>query len=424
VAVFGTIQAEVSTAVSTVVTVSWSPTSPGTGWVEFQHGTQAPASIDPAGGAQAILLGLTAETTVPLQVFHDDGEQVWCSDTQAVTTGTLPAGLPTLTISAQDRAQAAEGYILMPIQGETLGWRTIVNRDGAYVWYHRNDAIRMWLSQDRQHILSLDNTYQADDPERAGVFERISLDGRTTVSIEVPGAHSDVVEVEEGVYATFGWDLRPSGDGRTIHGETIQEFSSDGEPTVVWSLFDDLTPDLEQIRWTENSGVWAHLNHLHYAPEEDAYYVSARNIMSVMRIDRATGRMTWHLGPGGDIQVPGKDPGWLLFNPHSAIPTDRGVLLFDTSSDLSGGCSAASEFAIDLEERTASHLWMYTTEDCLTSSYLGNALELDNGNRMLVLTMNTQIDEVTPDRDLVWRLEAPSGHLIRYTTWEQSLYPD
>ena len=43
---------------------------------------------------------------------------------------------------------------------------------------------------------------------------------------------------------------------------------------------------------------------------------------------------------------------------------------------------------------------------------------------MMILTVNAQIDEVSPDGELVWRLEAPSGSLIKYTTWERTLYPD
>lgn len=423
-AVFGPIQIEISDAISTVATVSWSPTTPGSGWVQLPEGQQAPATTDASGRAQAVLMGLTADTTVPVQIVHDDGVQVWCSATLEVTTGSLPTGLPMLTISHRDRAQEAGGYLLMPIRGDLLGWRLILNRDGEVVWYYPADAIRMWLSRDGQSILSLDNTYQHDDPNQPGLFERISLDGRSTASVRVPGAHTDVVEVGGGVYATLGWDVRPNGDGRDILGETIQEFSIDGEPVVIWSLFDDLDPKVEEIRWEKQNGIWAHLNHLHYAPEEDAYYVTARYLMSVMRIDRSTGRMTWHMGPGGDIGFTGEEAKTMMFNPHSAIPTEDGVLLFDTASEFSGGCSALSEFAIDLEDKLATNTWMYVTEDCLTSHYLGNALELDNGNRMMILTVNAQIDEVNSDGELVWRLEAPNGSLIKYTTWEQTLYPD
>jgi hypothetical protein len=195
---------------------------------------------------------------------------------------------------------------------------------------------------------------------------------------------------------------------------------------VVWTLFDTIEPDLSRLyetdpHWKVDAENWSHLNHLHYEPDEDAYYVTSRNLRQVYRIDRATGVASWVLSEGGGDFDPGDTE--VTLYPHSAEPTEDGVLLFDTSHVPSGGCSAMSEFALDLDAWTIAPSWLYYTEDCQYSWFFGNATELDNGNRMMVLATSGQIDEVNPDGELVSRLTSTSDLAYGFASWEASLYP-
>ena len=103
-----------------------------------------------------------------------------------------------------------------------------------------------------------------------------------------------------------------------------------------------------------------------------------------------------------------------------------GILIFDTGATdetNTDGCSAMVEYALDTEAWTAELLWRYTTEDCVYTEFWGNAEALDNDNRMIVLGTAGQIDEVTADQTLVWRMFAPTGITFGYVSRVGSLYP-
>lgn len=415
----------------TVFTFEWRPLDDGPGWIELWS-QQGPPRIVPViagedGSRTALLIGLKAETSYRYRVVQQiDGERV-CDPPEVLDTGALDPSLPTLTLVEHQPGLAAEGYTVLPLLDGGSGqghWTVVLDANADIVWAQRQDALRAHLSLDHRALIHNDHSYEPDSPSIIG---RAPLDGQPALEIVVPGAHTDVVEVEPGVYATFGWDLRHVEDaGRTVAGETILEVSADGETRVVWSLFDAAEPVFDhpfipEPGWSVEAEVWGHLNHLHYDAEEDAYYVSARFLDTVYRVERATGRTSWVLGQGGgDFQ---SDGGAIEFNPHSAVPTRDGVLLFDTGSTPSEGCSAAAEFALDTDAWSVRPTWLYHTEDCLTSGYLGNAALLDNGNRLLVLATNGQIDEVTPAGELAWRARAPWGWYLGYASHEHVLFP-
>jgi len=430
-ATFGEIEHEVNATIPTVVTVRWSPEADLESWVWFgaDLGNPRTAPSETVGADRgATLLGLRTDSTYSYRVVADTADGLVCTDTRSVTTGSLAAGMQTLSLPVYDESLAAGGYTVLVLSQEAgAAWIVILDHEGEFVWFKPVGpaGFRARLSLDRKAILVNDPTF---DPDEDGQISRIPLDGAAETVVSIDGAHTDFAEIDPGLYATFGWDLREYEDGdRTIAGETIVEASAGGGTTVVWSLFDDLEPDLTleyepQPYWTTDAGLWAHLNHLHYAPEEDAYYVTSRFLGAVHRIERAAGSATWVLAPGwGDFQP--AEGSLVDFSPHSAVPTDEGVLLFDTSSQLSGGCSAASEFRLDSESWTAEHTWIYATEDCLLCYAVGNSEELWNGNRTLVLSVNGQIDETTRDGELVWRLTAPFGCTFAYATRFESFYP-
>ncbi len=431
-AVFGQVQAALAETIPTVVNVSWQPQLEGTGFVRFWTASlpavDAPARSIGSGESVATLVGVPADTEVSFQVGVDTGDGTRCAPVQTIRTGALPAGLPSLTVSTSLPAAAAGGYTLLPLSDVSGGgappWLTIVDPDGQPVWFVDASTVRMRLSLDGQAVLYND---LVQDPAQDGSITRVSLDGSDRQQIVVEGGHFDFVEVSDGVYATFDWDVREVEGGALVAGERIVEATASGDEQVIWSVWDAAVPDLDNIHppndlWSIDAYDWSHLNHLFYDADEDAYYVTARNIGLTFKVSRATGETLWTLGRTSE-DFAAVVEGGIEFNPHSAVPTDRGVLLFDTDSPLSEGCSALSEFALDTDVWTAEQVWLYHTDDCLVSSYLGNAVELPGGNRLMVLAMNAQIDEVTPDLELAWRLNAPAGWMLGYGDRIDGFYP-
>jgi len=429
--VFGEVTAELSEAYPTVATVRWAPMVEGESWVWFGRASDepwsAPAFDGETSGRQAILLGMKASTEYRYQVVVSTDDGTLCTEPANLTTGALDPGLPSLILDGDSPDLASGDFTLLPMcdqGGDGRCWTLILDSDADVIWAHPEGPLRAWLSLDGRAVLLNDHAY---NPDLESTIRRVPLDGGEATKLSFLGAHTDFVEVEPGVYATFGWDLREYQDGaRTIAGENIVEIAEGREPRVVWSTFDTSEPDLSQQHptdptWSTETEIWSHLNHLHYAPDEDAYYATSRYLAEVYRIDRATGETTWTLGQGGgDFQQTGE--GQSSFNPHSAIPTADGLLLFDSGSVTSGGCSGMSKFAINDPPGTVEHTWLYTTEECLVTNYLGNAIELEGGNLMMVLAMNAQLHEVTPAGELAWRLQGPMGWIFGYATRTASLY--
>jgi hypothetical protein len=106
------------------------------------------------------------------------------------------------------------------------------------------------------------------------------------------------------------------------------------------------------------------------------------------------------------------------------VKTAQGMLIFDTMGWQTDGCTSMVEYAIDVDQRTALPTWSYATADCLYNQYMGNAVETHSGNRMLVLSMHAQVDEVTPDGDLARRFTLPYDYTINYASAVEHLYPD
>ena len=435
--IFGDITLHQSEEIPTVFELTWSPVLSGSSQVQLDVGDGElltfPTTSTTDGGLLSLLAGLKPSTTYEAQIILEAEDETFCSDPLDIETGTLPTYLPAFEFEELQPDQAAGGFTLIPLlQSAPPTYQIILDRDGEVVWYSEYDAIRMRLSIDGQAILIND---RITDPDRKGSILRLPLNGSEPSIIEVLGIHLDFVEVEHGRYASFGWDIRKvEGREHAMAGETIVEFTEDGEVHEVWNIFDYFDPSLIEgdnqipLNCCPDIMMWAHLNHLHYAPEEDAYYVSSRLLMAIFKIDRSSGELIWVL-PNFSSQIESsfalmEGSSSVSFTPHSAVPTKNGVLIFDTASQLTNDCSAISEFELDEFNWEINHLGVYTTEDCQVSSMMGNAEALWNDNRLLILSLNGQIDEVTEEGELVARWRAPQGTWLGFTTRVEALHSD
>ncbi len=421
---FGSIDLWVSGTVETVVEAVWTDESPGDTYLVFAADGEAlryaDAEAGPQEGMRAMLFGLKADTDYDVQIVREHQGSSWCSEPRSVRTGSLPADLPALDIETFH--EDVDGYLIAPVHTWSGGgWILILDGDGDVVWYRNGGHLRARLSRDGRAVITNDF---ANDAEQHGTIQRTELDGSGTSTVEVLGAHMDVVELETGRYATFGWETEVEADGTlTVLGETLLEVDADGEVTEVWRASDELVPDanVQDPSGNVDDAMWAHLNHLEYDRSEDAYYVVSRSLRAVYRIPRHLGTIDWTLAASkGDFQ-PADNLGQLEFNPHSAVPTDDGVLIFDTGSTRSDFCSAAIEYTLDDEAMTARQTWTYATDACLVTDYLGNAVHLSDGHRLLVLAMSGLVDEVDEEGTLLQRVQVPDGGWVSYATKVPSL---
>ena len=83
------------------------------------------------------------------------------------------------------------------------------------------------------------------------------------------------------------------------------------------------------------------------------------------------------------------------------------------------------EIALDtsaLDGDEVELVWSYEPDPALFCFSLGDVRRLPSGNTLVDFSVKGQVDEVTPDGDVVWRLTLGMGGALGYMTWLEDLY--
>lgn len=401
----------------TVLVARWTTETPSADTVTatFDGGVLSFPETEAATTHEVVLIGIPAATDTTLTLEHD-GDVVASFDAR---TGALPAWIPEMTYTAG--ITGFDGVTLVPIVPDGGGGVVAIDGQGRVVWsYPPTDTaseliVRARLSLDGRRVLY--NT-PADSADTPGAVHSVTLSTSRRETIELTGGHLDFVETTPGSYATLGWDLREI-EGRRFAGDHIVERDADGTERVVWSVWDWFAPDLERA-WPHlyladpDVEDWSHINGLAYAAEEDAYYVTMTFNDGIARIDRATGALTWVLANSDSDFVWGDDR--LVQQPHGVQRLDDGGLLVFNRGYYGdpGSRSEAVEITLDQSAWTADRRWTYADPGGIKVLFLGSAQRLDSGNTLISWSSAGQLDEVTPDGQLVGRLSTAIGSAIGF----------
>ncbi len=413
--------------IPTVVWVRWRTAEPSMGLVRATFGADVIVVEEaaPATEHAVLVAGVPENTMVQVEVRSAEALPA----TAEITTGDLPEWVPDVAYAADVPEQSAGGFtVASVIDLDGGGGVVALDHVGRPVWAHtRIDdkagaVTRARLSLDGNAFLYASPSGGAED---AGAIIRVPIDGSAVTSVPTLGTHTDFVELPTGGYASLGWELREL-DGRTITGDTIVEVSPDGVTRVVWSAFDNFSPD-PSVEYPHNypgdpdAEDWTHINGIAYDAVEDDYYVTMTWNDGIARVDRGTGDLVWWLADeGSDFEKVGD---WrLVLQPHSVQRIPDGLLVFNRGDPADPEtCSQATEILIDEARGTAQRVDGYASERCLLVVFLGSALQLPGGNMLVSWTSAGQIDEVTPDGALAWRVNTNVGSGFGFAEWVPTL---
>jgi hypothetical protein len=400
--------------IATVVRVEWTTDTDVDGFVTFSEpgGAERRSAVSSGTQHAVTLSGLHALTDVSYRIGTEEDDA--CGGSGTITTGALPAGVPAFTFDADAPELAEGGYTVVPVLGTGGSFVVVLDATAQPVWALEAPSslvLGARLSLDGTAVLFNENATATDTP---GTLYATSLDAEERQVYPIDGAHTDFIERAPGEYATLGWDIREV-DGRKLLGDTIIEMGAEEDPRVVWDAWDWITPDLSksypQGWYVPDPYVedWTHVNGISYDADTDAYLVSIGNLDAVARVDRVSGAMTWLLSDtAGDFTTADPDP--MLSRPHSVQPLGDSLLVFNRGEpEHPDTCSEAVELTLDLETHTAERSWSYGSERCLLVTFLGNAERLAGGNTVVDFTTSGQIDEVTADGTLAWRVNMDIG---------------
>jgi hypothetical protein len=253
---------------------------------------------------------------------------------------------------------------------------------------------------------------------------KVSLDGSSVTSVPVLGLGNDFVELANGNYAALSSDTRTV-NGATLRGDQVVEVTPSGTTTTIVSMFDCFDPatspgDGANGDWTGAAALSVDQGNTN-DETDDAFYVSLRNLSTIVRGLRTT--------PHCD-RVIGKAMPTIAFAAGSDTFTHPGGFL-ETSSELlvldADGSSASSrvlDYTLDLTANTATESWSYTPNPPLHVTALGHVSSLSGQRRLANWSTAGKIEVVGNAADVVWSLTAPTGttfgHHVRTSDLNQA----
>ncbi len=403
------IELQVLDDMPTVVEVTWTTREEVASQVRFG----ADADLDlltpldqPATDHRALLLGLPPSAIAGLQVIAGADE----SEVLAIGTGALDDDFPPFTLEGDEQ----EHFMLTPLYAPSgADGPTILDGAGRTVWQYSDPrglyVTRASLARDGSGVIYNSSDLNGHHDEVQELIW-VSWEGQEIRTEQVPLLGHDFVEKADGTIVALAFH-----EGDEVVGTKLVEIALDGSKTDTWSSWDCFDPDLHSHDELEMG--WTFANAMDYDEAADVYTISFRNFGSIVSVDGASGSCDWVLGDvAGTIEITGDS----FEHQHQFVRTEDSMLIFD--NDGQAGASRVIEYDFDPAAGTASEVWSYSYD--AWNAVLGDVHRLDNGDTLAVWGMHSEVDRVTPEGEVVARLETEPGTVIAFTTLLGDLYVD
>ena len=231
-----------------------------------------------------------------------------------------------------------------------------------------------------------------------------------------------------------------------VVGDTIVEFTPEGDIVWNWNTFDYLDPmrigyQLLDTYWHTrgfpNHLDWTHGNGVTYDHHDDSIIVSLRHQDAIIKIDRKTKEIIWILGdPAGwegelkdKLLKPTHDLRWHYHGHNPRVTGENQFVMYDNGicralpfhgpSAAPHECfSRAIEYQIDPDKMEVSEVWVSSSdesEDRVISWAMGDAHRLPQTDNMLVID-----SFCTPEGPALNRLESVTISDLTWNSWNRS----
>ena len=250
-------------------------------------------------------------------------------------------------------------------------------------------------------------------------------------------------------YVTSETDPDAPRETKGVVGDTIIEFSPEGEVIWSWDAFDHLDPHrigyhvLEpywDTRGFPGHADWTHGNGVTEDPRDGAVVMSLKHQDAILKVDRS-GDIRWilgvHDGWGEAFQskllTPVGDLTWHWHGHNPRVTPDGTIIMYDNAilqarpydrPKPPAACFArAVEFAVDENTMTVQQVWSTETDDPadqVTSWAMGDAHRLPQTNNRLVIDSFCLPDEDPLDaRGAVFKSDLTWNERVR-SEWHPS----
>ncbi len=381
-----------------------------------------PALTLPPQQAEVVVLGLEPETTYRLQALAWHGHGSRSQEVGVMTTGALPADLPTYNASGD---HPSPGFVAFAAGAYGL----VIDNTGRVVWYHRfpNGPGLNFMAQPNGRYVARPST---PDPTDQEAWIEVDPAGRVTRMLPCHGSLSprphDILALGDGSYWLLcdevrTLDLRGLGglEQARVTGTAVQHVGTSGELLFQWTPFSefalaDLGPDIlasPTINWT-------HGNALDLAAD-GTLVVSFRNLNEVTGIDTRTGRVKWRLGgEQSDFTFVGALPPAFV-GQHGVRLVGGEMQLLDNLGDPAE--SRVERYRLDPAARTATLVAAFAPSVRVVARLGGTTQALANGHTLVSYGNGGRVEEYDAAGRVVWQILGSAGYVFRAQRI-QSLY--
>jgi len=378
---------------------------------------------------KVLVISMHADTDYYLRAISDnaqDGRMV--SKTVKHHTQKLPAYLPLGTITVHDKQRAQDGWTLMTVTAaQRIGMdlnivpdkdfpptAVLYDMEGRPVWYNAHGLGRVGDARFvDNHVLvqSMANIF-----DLKLVAMEIDLAGKTVWEgpkqplWSVHGHyHHHFEKLSNGNY--FGVK---STIWSQVIGDTIVEMDKDHKIVWSWSTWAHMRPDLTLWDHQDTSYAWTHINAMNMNLDQGFLIVNARNLSTILKIDKKTGEILWRFGKGGDFVLKDTQDKYPWFElAHGVVVLPNNNLLMYDNGPSTRGFSRAVEYSLDEATMTAKLVWQYGGGDeRFFTNYWGDADRQPNSNTTITIGswkigQPSRVIEVTPNKEKVWEMVLP-----------------
>jgi hypothetical protein len=369
------------------------------------------------------VLGLLPERRYTLRVTAYWPGGVVVSDPAQITTGSLPADLPSYTASGSN---PTPGYVVFA--AGTYG--LVLDNTGRVVWYRQfpNGPGLNFMAQPDGHYTARPTT-----PDPADIEPWLELDalGNITRALNCGLAlqsrfHDMIAEPDGSVWLmcdeTRLMDLTTYGGvaNARVTGTVVQHLSPTGSLLFHWSPFDHFAiTDLAPADRTGANVNWMHGNAIDLDVDGNVI-VSFRSLEEITKINVATGDVMWRMGGRAnqftfiDSPVPpfSRQHGMRVSAPGTLIILDNVGNPFE---------SRAESYAIDEVARTARLIRSYASSPAVITLIGGSVQSLPSGRTLVSFGTAGRVEEYDSAGRVMWRIDGDAGYVFRAQRI-QSLY--
>ncbi|HVV48692.1 MAG TPA: aryl-sulfate sulfotransferase [Polyangia bacterium] len=412
-----------STAVATVEIVTWSVNVSidsavinfGRDQTNFEF--QAPVDATQAPTFRTLLLGMKQNTKYYVQIVAQGGGKTYTSDVKSVTSGFLPNGLPTFTVTDSNASAlyAGGGFTVNCFglagspgipgsPGKTTAF--VFDKDGALVWAldltstMANNCSRARMSYDGQYLYAGNFANQST----GGVVYRIGMDGTSGAQTwSLPGRSHDFAVLPNGNVVYFKMDNSMA--NTTQSPEEVMELDvSSGNSTKIYDEASDFGTLI-------SSGMgMAHTNHITYSPDLKAVTISMLFLSTVAVVSYPDGKL---LATFGGSKSDFSNMSWNWEHGHD-VHSDH-IWIFNNNQS---GNAHVLGFTYSESSKTATQTLDYNPGIACTT--FGDVKELPNGNLYVTYSDTGTFHEITKTGTLLRKVTTTTA--VGYSEHRGTLY--